>query len=253
MENILELREVQKDYRIRGQQNVLPVLRGVNLRVAPGEFVVIMGESGSGKTTLLNMVATLDQPSAGQILYEGSDISRLNNSELSTFRRQKLGFVFQDYNLLDQFDIADNIRLPMILERMESGERERRLQHFMRALRIENKADKYPYQLSGGERQRVAIARALVMQPLLLLADEPTGALDSRNADHLLELFEGLNNSGQTILMVTHSIRAAAHGKRALFLKDGRIYYELYRGKQSVSEFREKIAEAMALLDRQGV
>ncbi len=250
METILTVRHLEREYRKRGTDHVVAALRGVNFEMQRGEFVVVMGESGSGKSTLLNIIATLDRPTGGELFYAGQNIHKKSDAELAKYRRHNIGFVFQDYNLLDQFSIADNVRLPMVLEGIDEKEMERRLDHYLRALNIQEHQNKLPYELSGGEQQRVAIARALVMQPELLLADEPTGALDSRNSERLMTLFAKLNEAGQTILFVTHSIKSAAYGRRILFLRDGRICYELYRGKHSISEFREKIADAMTLVEK---
>ncbi|MDO5733860.1 MAG: ABC transporter ATP-binding protein [Eubacteriales bacterium] len=249
MENILEIKGLERVYKERFSTQVTRALQGINLNVAAGEFLVIMGESGSGKSTLLNLIATLDRPTAGEIKYKGALLNRLSNADLAEFRRREMGFVFQDFNLLEQFNIADNIRLPMVLDGIPGDEMERRLSHYANILKIHKQLNKYPYELSGGEQQRVAVARALVMKPSIVLADEPTGALDSKTSTHLMESFAELNAAGQTILMVTHSLRAACYGRRILFLRDGRIYYELYRGKLAPEDFREKISDAMALLD----
>ena len=207
-----------------------------------------MGASGSGKTTLLNCLSTIDSVSAGHIMLDGKDITKLREEELAAFRRDNLGFVFQDFNLLDTFSLRDNIFLPLVLARKEYGEMEERLKPLADRLEIKELLDKFPYEVSGGQKQRAAVARALITQPQILLADEPTGALDSRAADSLLRIFEDVNKSGQTVFMVTHSTRAASHAGRVLFIKDGVIFHQLYRGNCSNEEMYQKISDTLTVL-----
>ena len=249
MSIILQIRQLEKTYRERMSRRETHALRGVSMDLTAGDFLAIMGESGSGKSTLLNLIATLDRPTGGQIFFDGKNLQELTASELATFRRERLGFVFQDFNLLDQFNVGDNIRLPMVLSKIDETEMQNRVNRFATLLGIERHLKKYPYELSGGEQQRVAIARALVMRPDLILADEPTGALDSKNSDNLMRAMAAINDNGQTILMVTHSIRAASFAKHILFLRDGQIYHELFRGTEEPGAFRERISDALTLLD----
>ena len=213
-----------------------------------GEYLAIMGESGSGKTTLLNIVASLDQPTGGQVLLEGKDIGKIRERDLAEFRRKNLGFVFQDFNLLDTFSLRDNIYLPLVLSGMHHEEMARRLAPLAKKLSIEDILEKYPYEVSGGQKQRVAVARACITDPRLLLADEPTGALDSRSADQLLDLFEQINREGQTILMVTHSAKAASRASRVLFIKDGEVFHQLYRGGRTNEAMFTQIADTLTAL-----
>ena len=212
-----------------------------------------MGESGAGKTTLLNLIATLDKPTSGNILLNGKNISNLKDSEIASFRRNELGFVFQDFNLLDQFTNKDNIFLPLVLSEVPVKEMKDRLSNVQDHLGIKELLNKYPYEISGGQKQRVAIARAVITKPSLLLADEPTGALDSASSEMILNLFDNINRNGQTILMVTHSLRAASYAKRVLFIKDGIVYHELYRGtNENQADFMERIHQAQLVLSKRG-
>lgn len=244
---LLEVNNVKKIYRSRGG-NVTEALRSVNFTVEEGEFVAVMGESGSGKTTLLNILAALDRPTAGSVRIGGKDISGLGDTELSAFRRDRLGFVFQEFNLLDTFTLRDNICLPLVLAGKRSKEMERLLMPLAEKLEISALLDKYPYEVSGGQKQRAAAARALITKPLLLLADEPTGALDSKASDRLLGVFESVNAAGQTILMVTHSARAASRAKCVLFIRDGEVFHKLYRGGLSDDAFYARITDTLTLL-----
>ncbi len=228
---ILEVRSLKKIYTTRFGGNQVQALSDVSFSVEEGEYVAIMGESGSGKTTLLNILAALDKPTGGQVLLDGRDIATLKEKEISAFRRDNLGFVFQDFNLLDNFSLQDNIFLPLVLAGKEYKEMNARLQPIARSLGIGDILKKFPYEVSGGQKQRAAVARALITHPRLILADEPTGALDSHATDSLLEVFGEINCTGQTILMVTHSTKAASHAGRVLFIKDGEVYHQLYRGR----------------------
>lgn len=242
---LLEVNALKKTYTTRLGGHLVPALTNVNFSVEQGEYLAIMGESGSGKTTLLNIVATLDQPTGGQVLLDGKDIGKIRERDLADFRRENLGFVFQDFNLLDTFSLRDNIYLPLVLSGVNEKEMTRRLASLAKKLSIEDILEKYPYEVSGGQKQRAAVARACITNPRLLLADEPTGALDSRSADQLLDLFAQLNQEGQTILMVTHSARAAS---RVLFIKDGEVYHQLYRGGRSNEAMFSQIADTLTAL-----
>lgn len=249
---LLEIRHVKKVYTTRFGANQVTALRDVNFAVEDGEYVAIMGESGSGKTTLLNILAALDQPTAGEVLLDGHDITQISEKALSAFRRDHLGFVFQDFNLLDTFSLRDNIFLPLVLAGKPHAEMEARLTPIVRQLGIEELLNKYPYEISGGQKQRTAIARALITHPRLILADEPTGALDSRATDSLLRLFGTINAGGQTLLMVTHSVKAACHASRVLFLRDGEVYHQLYRGALSYEEMFAKVSDTLTMLTTGG-
>ena len=218
---MLEVRDLKKVYAPRFGGNKVQALNGVSFTMEAGEFAAVMGESGSGKTTLLNILAALDQPTAGQVLLDRADMAKIRERDLAAFRREKLGFVFQEFNLLDTFSLKDNILLPLVLAGGHVKDMEARLQPLAQTLGLAELLKKYPYEVSGGQKQRAAVARALITQPRLVLADEPTGALDSRSADQLLRLLQQFNDQGQTIIMVTHSIQAASHAKRVLFIKDG--------------------------------
>ena len=226
----------------------MQALSAVNFSVERGEYVAIMGESGSGKTTLLNIIASLDKPTAGKVLLAGEDVTSIAEKQLSVFRRKKLGFVFQDFNLLDTFCIRDNIFLPLVLSGENHKKMEEKLAPIAKKLRIEEILDKYPYEVSGGQKQRCAVARALITGPELILADEPTGALDSRASDNLLDMFSRINGEGQTILMVTHSVKAASHASRVLFIRDGEVYTQLYRGERTREAFYADSASSLTLL-----
>lgn len=211
-----------------------------------------MGESGSGKTTLLNLLATLDQPTGGEILLEGSSFGKIKSSQKCAFRRDHLGFVFQDFNLLDTFSLKDNILLPLVLQGISYEVMEKRLKPLVKRLGIESLIDKFPYEVSGGQKQRAAVARALITEPKIILADEPTGALDSKASMQLLDLFEDINNEGQTIVMVTHSSKAASYAKRVLFIKDGQLFNQIYRGNMSREEMYRNIMDTLTLLQAGG-
>ena len=245
---LLEVKALKKTYTTRLGGHLVPALTNVSFSVEEGEYLAIMGESGSGKTTLLNIVASLDQPTGGQVLLEGKDLGSIPERNLANFRRKNLGFVFQDFNLLDTFSIRDNIYLPLVLSGVNHGEMARRLAPLAKKLAIQDILDKYPYEVSGGQKQRAAVARACITEPRLLLADEPTGALDSRSADQLLDLFGQLNREGQTILMVTHSAKAASRASRVLFIKDGEVYHQLYRGERSNEAMLTQIADTLTAL-----
>lgn len=220
----------------------------MNFSVEKGEYVAIMGESGSGKTTLLNILASLDRPTEGKVLMEGRDMAGIREKDLAAFRRNNLGFVFQDFNLLDTFSIRDNIFLPLVLSRTPYDEMEKRLMPLAEKLGISEILDKYPYEISGGQKQRTAAARALITNPRILLADEPTGALDSRAADGLLKILGRINSEGQTILMVTHSVKAASHAGRVLFIKDGEVFHQIYRGGKNSEELYQNIADTLTVI-----
>ena len=218
----------------------------------PREYVAIMGESGSGKTTLLNILAALDKPTGGKVYLKGRDLSAVKEKEIAAFRRQNLGFVFQDFNLLDTFSLKDNIFLPLVLSGKKYEEMEARIIPVTQMLGIEDLLEKFPYEVSGGQKQRAAVARALITRPQLVLADEPTGALDSRAADGLLDLFKTINENGQTILMVTHSVKAASTANRVLFIKDGEVFHQLYRGNLTNQELYGKISDTLTILTAGG-
>ncbi|MTB63889.1 ATP-binding cassette domain-containing protein [Streptococcus sp. zg-86] len=244
----LEINHLEKIYRTRFSKEETRALQDVDFKVEEGEFIAIMGESGSGKTTLLNILATLDKPSNGNVILKNQDITKIKESQLADFRLRNLGFVFQDFNLLDTLSIRDNIFLPLVLARKSYHEMEARLAQLAPSLRIEDLLNKRPFELSGGQKQRIAIARSLITQPQLILADEPTAALDYRNSEDLLTLFEEINTAGQTILMVTHSANAASHARRVLFIKDGRIFHQLYKANKSSGDFAKEISLSMSAL-----
>lgn len=245
---VLEVQHLKKIYTTRFGANRVQALCDVSFSVEEGEYVAIMGESGSGKTTLLNILAALDRPTSGAVLVENKEINRIKESEMAAFRRDNLGFVFQDFNLLDTFSVRDNIFLPLVLSKVSCEEMERRLEPLAEKLGLTELLDKFPYELSGGQQQRTAAARALVTNPKILLADEPTGALDSRAADGLMEQFARINGEGQTILMVTHSVRAASHAGRVLFIKDGEVFHQLYRGRKTTQEFYQNITDTLTMI-----
>lgn len=246
---ILELKNVKKTYKAKNIET--KALKGINLSVEKGEFISIMGESGSGKTTLLNIIATFDKATLGSIILNNKNLNLLKDKKISKFRRKELGFVFQDFNLLDQFNNRDNIFLPLVLSNEKVSVMKDRLDKIKTKLGIENLLEKYPYEISGGQKQRVAIGRAIITKPSLLLCDEPTGALDSHSSEMIMNLFSDINKSGQTVLMVTHSLRASSYAKRILFIKDGIIYHEIYRSEnESQSEFMERITNAQFILNR---
>ena len=249
---MLEVNNLKKIYTTRFGGNNVQALSNVCFTVEQGEYVAIMGESGSGKTTLLNILAALDKPSSGEVLLNGRNIVEIRERDISAFRRDNLGFVFQDFNLLDTFSVQDNIFLPLVLSGKNYDEMSRRLQPIATKLGIRDILNKYPYEISGGQKQRTAVARALITNPQLILADEPTGALDSKATDRLLKLFEEINAEGQTILMVTHSVKAASHAKRVLFIKDGEVFHQLYRANMTEDEMYGKIADTLTLLQKGG-
>lgn len=246
--SVLEVQHVKKIYTTRFGGNRVQALADVSFSVGQGEYAAIMGESGSGKTTLLNILAALDRPTQGTVLLDGTDLSKVKESGLAAFRRDKLGFVFQDFNLLDTFSVRDNIFLPLVLSKAPYGEMERRLAPLADRLGLSEILDKFPYEISGGQKQRTAAARALITSPRILLADEPTGALDSRSADSLLQIFGQINEEGQTILMVTHSVRAASHAGRVLFIKDGEVFHQLYKGRKTCDELYQNIADTLTVI-----
>lgn len=245
---LLEVTHLKKIYTTRFGGNQVQALKNVSFGVEQGEFVAIMGESGSGKTTLLNILAALDKPTSGEVLLDGKRLSEIKESAISEFRREHLGFIFQDFNLLETFSIRDNIFLPLVLSGKEYGEMAARLEPIAARLGITGILAKYPYEVSGGEKQRAAVARALITNPRLILADEPTGALDSRTSDALLELLSEINHSGQTILMVTHSVKAASAAGRVLFIRDGEVFHQIYKGDNSAALMFEKISDTLTML-----
>lgn len=246
--SILEVSGLKKTYVTRLGANRVQALKNVNFSVEQGEYVAIMGESGSGKTTLLNILAALDKPTGGKVLLDGRDLAGIKDSEIAVFRRDNLGFVFQEFNLLDTFSLEDNICLPLVLAGKNYQEMTRRLSPLADRLGIGDILKKYPYEVSGGQKQRAAVARALITEPKLVLADEPTGALDSRATDELLALFGQINQSGQTILMVTHSVKAASHAGRVLFIKDGELFHQIYRGTMTNEQLYQKISDVLTML-----
>lgn len=249
--SILEVREVRKIYTTRMGSNRVEALKNVSFSVEPGEYVAIMGESGSGKTTLLNILAALDRPTGGSVILDGQELGRIRESAVAAFRRDNLGFVFQDFNLLDTFTLEDNIYLPLVLAGKRYEEMQKRLTPIAQKLGIAELLKKYPYEVSGGQKQRAAVARALITDPKLVLADEPTGALDSKATDELLQLFARINQGGQTILMVTHSVKAASHAGRVLFIRDGEVFHQIYRGSSTNEQLYQKISDTLTLLATQ--
>lgn len=245
---ILTVSGVGKIYTSRFGTNKVQALDNVSFEVNEGEYVAVMGESGSGKTTLLNILAALDKPTSGEVTLDGKKLSSIKEKEISAFRRDNLGFVFQDFNLLDTFSVKDNILLPLVLLGMGYDDMQKRLEPVAKSLGIDDLLDKFPYEISGGQKQRTAVARAVITQPKLILADEPTGALDSRSTDSLLDIFEKLNANGQTIVMVTHSTKAASRAGRVLFIKDGSLFHQLYRGDSTNEEMYQKISDSLTLL-----
>lgn len=245
---ILEVNNLKKVYTTRLGGNQVQALTDVSFSVEQGEYVAIMGESGSGKTTLLNILAALDKPTAGEVLLDGKKLSDVKERQLSAFRRDNLGFVFQEFNLLDTFSLKDNILLPLVLAGERYAQMQIRLKPLAKKLGIQELLDKYPYEVSGGQKQRTAVARALITNPKLILADEPTGALDSRSTSELLKVFDQVHEEGQTILMVTHSVTAASHASRVLFIKDGQVFHQLYRGNSTLEEQYQKITNTLTML-----
>ncbi len=246
--SILQVDAVKKIYTTRFGGNQVQALSNISFEAEEGEYIAIMGESGSGKTTLLNILAALDKPTSGSVRLDGKELSKIKESEIAVFRRDNLGFVFQEFNLLDTFSLEDNIYLPLVLSGKTPAEMKKRLQPIAEQLGISDILKKYPYEVSGGQKQRAAVARALITKPRLILADEPTGALDSKSTDELLRLFSEINRNGQTIIMVTHSVKAASHAGRVLFIKDGEVYHQIYRGSCTENELYQKISDTLTIL-----
>jgi putative ABC transport system ATP-binding protein len=246
--HILEVTGLKKVYTTRFGGQEVEALKNVNFSVEQGEYVAIMGESGSGKTTLLNILAALDRPTAGSVVLDGMELAKLKESQVAAFRRDNLGFVFQEFNLLDTFTIEDNIYLPLVLAGMPHARMRERLAPLAQRLGITELLKKYPYEVSGGQKQRAAVARAIITEPKLLLADEPTGALDSRATDELLRLFGHINRQGQTVLMVTHSVKAASSAERVLFIRDGEVFHQLYRGQDTDQQLYQRITDTLTML-----
>lgn len=244
----LEVNNVKKVYSTRFGAQKVEALRNVSFSVERGEYVAVMGESGSGKTTLLNILAALTKPTAGSIRLDGREMQGIQESQIARYRRDNLGFVFQEFNLLDTFSIEDNIYLPLVLAGKSHREMEEKLRDLSGILGIREILKKYPYEVSGGQKQRAAVARALITDPKIILADEPTGALDSHSATELLQLFGQINEAGQTIVMVTHSVAAASTAGRVLFIKDGEVFHQLYRGADSNEQFYQKISDTLTML-----
>lgn len=245
---ILKVNNVKKTYTSRLGGAQVQALKDVTFSVESGEYVAIMGESGSGKTTLLNILASLDRPTSGQVILDGKDLSSIKEKELTSFRRDNLGFVFQEFNLLDTFSLKDNILLPLVLSGKNVNEMSKRLDMIANSLGITELLGKYPYEVSGGQKQRAAAARAIITNPKLILADEPTGALDSQSSSDLLRVFSKMNEAGQTILMVTHSVDAASHANRVLFIRDGVVFHQIYRGECSNEELYKKVSDTLTML-----
>ncbi|MCR5330728.1 MAG: ABC transporter ATP-binding protein [Lachnospiraceae bacterium] len=245
---ILEVKSLQKIYSSRLGSNQVQALKNVTFSVEEGEYIAVMGESGSGKTTLLNLIAALDTPTSGQILIDGKELASIKEGEVARFRRDNLGFVFQEFNLLDTLTARDNILLPLVLSDSPLDMMEERLADIAGKLGISQILNKYPYEISGGQKQRCAVARAIITNPKLILADEPTGALDSKSSDDLLRAFRDINAGGQTIIMVTHSTSAASRAGRVLFIKDGEVFNQLYRGNNNNEQMYQKISDTLTLL-----
>ena len=252
MSTILQVKHLKKIYTTRFGGAQVQALSDVNFSVEAGEYVAIMGESGSGKTTLLNILAALDRPTDGEVLLNDVSLSGIREKDLAAFRRTHLGFVFQDFNLLDTFSLQDNIFLPLVLAGEDYQSMNRKLRPIAEELGIAELLKKYPYEVSGGQKQRAAVARALITEPEIILADEPTGALDSKASDSLLRLFAEINARGQTIVMVTHSVKAASHAGRVLFLRDGQVYHQLYRGEESQEAQFRRISDTLTVLSQGG-
>lgn len=250
--SLLEVKHVKKIYTQRMGKQQCQALADVSFSVEEGEFTAIMGESGSGKTTLLNILASLDKATSGEVILDGNNMGKVKDKEISAFRRENLGFVFQDFNLLDTLTLKDNILLPLVLSRKPYQFMEEKLKPIVEILGIGELINKYPYEVSGGQKQRAAVARALITNPKLVLADEPTGALDSKSSTNLLKVFENINATGQTIVMVTHSAKAASYAGRVLFIKDGEVFHQIYKGDMSNDEMVRKVADALAVLSNGG-
>ncbi len=249
---LLEVKNLQKIYTTKFGSNNVEALRDVSFSVEKGEYVAIMGESGSGKTTLLNILASLDKPTSGEVFLDGVKTTDIKEKDLAAFRRENLGFVFQDFNLLDTFTLKDNIFLPLVLSGKNYKNMEEDIMPIAKRLGIDELLDKFPYEVSGGQKQRAAVARALITEPQLILADEPTGALDSKASDALLKIFNELNNAGQTILMVTHSTKAASYTGRVLFIKDGVVVHQIYKGDKTVDQMYAQISDTLTTLSTGG-
>ena len=245
---LLKVTDLKKTYTSRLGGAQVQALKGVTFTVERGEYVAIMGESGSGKTTLLNLLAALDKPTGGTVELEGKRLDSVKENELAAFRRENLGFAFQEFNLLDTFSLRDNILLPLVLGGTPAAELEGRLQPIAESLGIADLLNKYPYEVSGGQKQRAAAARALITNPKPILADEPTGSLDSQSSAELLRVFSQMNENGQTILMVTHSTDAASHAGRVLFIRDGVVFHQIYRGDATNEELYKKISDTLTML-----
>ena len=252
MSSFLNVKHINEIYTTRFGGAQVQALSDVNFSVEAGEYVAIMGESGSGKTTLLNILAALDRPTDGEVLLNGNSLGAIRERDLAAFRRTHLGFVFQDFNLLDTFSLRDNIFLPLVLAGEDYQSMSRKLRPIAEELGIAELLKKYPYEVSGGQKQRAAVARALITEPEIILADEPTGALDSKASDSLLRLFAEINARGQTIVMVTHSVKAASHAGRVLFLRDGQVYHQLYRGEESQEAQFRRISDTLTVLSQGG-
>ena len=250
--SLLEAKGIRKIYKTRFGGAAVEALKNVNFSVEKGEYVAIMGESGSGKTTLLNIIAALDKSTEGSVTLDGMKLNSVKDSEIARFRRENLGFVFQDFNLLDTFTLEDNIYLPLVLSGMKPSEMQRRLDALAAPLGISELLKKYPYEVSGGQKQRAAVARALITDPRILLADEPTGALDSKSSDELLDLFAKVNHMGHTILMVTHSAKAASRASRVMFIRDGVVFHQIYKGEATDQQMYQKISDTLTLLAQGG-
>ena len=245
---LLDVQHVKKIYKTRFKGNQVEALKDIRFTVEKGEYVAIMGESGSGKSTLLNILAMLDKPTAGRVYLNGTDTATIKNKDASSFRREKLGFVFQDFNLLDTLSVKDNILLPLVLSRRPLKQMMTQVEAISRQLGIHPLLEKYPYEISGGQKQRVAVARAIITKPEILLADEPTGALDSKSSAALLDVFDAINASGQTILMVTHSTAAASRAQRVLFIKDGILYNQIFKGNKSEHQMFQEISDTLTVM-----
>lgn len=250
--SILKVQAVAKTYTTRFSKNKVEALKNVSFEVEKGEYVAVMGESGSGKTTLLNILAALDKPTSGRVILDGIDLSEVKESDIAQFRRDNLGFVFQEFNLLDSFSLKDNIFLPLVLAGKKHSYMEKALTPIAKRLGIEEILQKHPYEVSGGQKQRAAVARAMITNPKLILADEPTGALDSRTTDELLSLFSEVNKTGQTIVMVTHSVKAASHAGRVLFIKDGEVFHQIYKGDNTDRQMYGLISDTLTMLSTGG-
>ena len=247
MANVLKIDQIEKYYG--NKSNLTKAIDGISFEVGKGEFVAIMGASGSGKTTLLNCISTIDKVTSGHIYVDGEDVTKLKGNQLNRFRREELGFIFQDFNLLDTLTAYENIALALSIQNVKPNEIEMRIEEISRRLNIKDVLKKYPYQMSGGQKQRIASARAIITNPKLVLADEPTGALDSKSAKMLLESFEYLNESLKaTILMVTHDAFTASYASRVIFIKDGKLFHELRKGNQSRKEFFDQIIDVVTML-----